>query len=69
VLFNISLKLKTKSISIYIVYYNRYITIILIFISKKVISKKDSQKRLIYNLVLKFYNKQGSITSVSSYLM
>jgi hypothetical protein len=37
------------------------------FISKKVTSKKDSQKRLIYDLVLKFYNKQGFIASVFSH--
>jgi hypothetical protein len=37
------------------------------FISEKVASKEDSQERLIYNLVLKFYNKQRSITSVFSH--
>jgi hypothetical protein len=66
-LFNTSLRLKTKSISIYIVYYSKYITITLIFISEKVTSKKNGQKKLIYNLVLKFYNKQGFITSVFSH--
>jgi hypothetical protein len=67
VLFNAGLRLKTESIGIYVIYYNKYITIILIFISKKVTSKKNSQKRLIHNLVLKFYNRQRSITSVFSY--
>jgi hypothetical protein len=66
-LFNTGLRLKTENISIYVVYYSRYITITLMFISKKVVSKKDSQKRSIHNLVLKFYNKQGSITSVFSH--
>jgi hypothetical protein len=65
--FNTDLRLKTESVSIYVVYYNRYVTIALMFISKKVTSKEDSQERLIYNLVLKFYNKQGSITSVFSH--
>jgi hypothetical protein len=64
VLSDASLRLKTESISIYIIYYNRYITIVLMFISKKVASKKDGQERLIHNLVLKFYNRQGSIASV-----
>jgi hypothetical protein len=64
---NASLRLKTESISIYIVYYSRYITIISMFISKKVASKKDSQEKSIYNLVLKFYNRQGSIVSVFSH--
>jgi hypothetical protein len=64
VLSNAGLRLKTESISIYIVYYNKYVTIAPMFISKKVASKKNSQKRLIYNLVLKFHNKQGSITNV-----
>jgi hypothetical protein len=67
VLSNTGLRLKTKSVGIYIVYYSRYITIALIFISGKVASKKDSQERLIHNLVLKFYNRQGSITSVFSH--
>jgi hypothetical protein len=64
VLSNANLRLKTESISIYVVYYNKYVTITLMFISKKVTSKEDSQERLIYNLVPKFYNKQRSITSV-----
>jgi hypothetical protein len=34
------------------------------FISEKVASKEDGQERSIYNLVLKFYNKQGFIASV-----
>jgi hypothetical protein len=67
VLFNAGLRLKTKSVGIYVVYYNKYVTIVLIFISEKVASKKDGQKRLIYNLILKFYNKQRSIASVFSH--
>jgi hypothetical protein len=67
VLSNAGLRLKTESVSIYVVYYSRYVTITLMFISEKVTSKKDSQKRLIYNLVLKFYNRQGFITSVFLY--
>jgi hypothetical protein len=61
------LRLKTESVGIYVVYYSRYITITPMFISRKVASKKDSQERLIYNLVLKFYNRQGFITSVFSH--
>jgi hypothetical protein len=34
------------------------------FISEKIVSKKDSQERLIYNLVLKFYSRQRFIISV-----
>jgi hypothetical protein len=64
VLSDAGLRLKTKSVSIYVVYYNRYITIVSMFISKKVTSKKDGQERLIHDLVLKFYSRQGSITSV-----
>jgi hypothetical protein len=67
VLFNANLRLKTESISIYIVYYNKYVTITLMFISKKVTSKEDGQERLIYNPVPKFYNKQRSIISVFSH--
>jgi hypothetical protein len=67
VLSNAGLRLKTKSIGIYIVYYSKYITIAPMFISKKVTSKKNSQKRLIHNLVLKFYNKQRFIISVFSH--
>jgi hypothetical protein len=67
VLSNTSLRLKTESVSIYIVYYSRYVTITLMFISEKVTSKKDSQERSIHNLVLKFYNRQGSIASVFLY--
>jgi hypothetical protein len=61
------LRLKTESVGIYVVYYNRYITITLMFISGKVASRKDGQERLIHNLVLKFYSKQGFIASVFSH--
>jgi hypothetical protein len=61
------LRLKTESVSIYIVYYSRYITITPMFISEKVTSRKDGQERLIHNLVPKFYSRQGSITSVFSH--
>jgi hypothetical protein len=54
-------------VGIYVVYYSRYITITLMFISEKVASKKNSQERLIHNLVLKFYNRQRSIASVFSH--
>jgi hypothetical protein len=64
VLFNTSLRLKTESVGIYVVYYSRYVTITPMFINKKVVNKKDSQERLIYNLVLKFYNRQRFIISV-----
>jgi hypothetical protein len=37
------------------------------FISEKVANKKNGQKRSIYNLVLKFYSKQGFIASVLLY--
>jgi hypothetical protein len=37
------------------------------FISEKVASKEDGQERLIHNLVLKFYSRQRSITSVFSH--
>jgi hypothetical protein len=67
VLFNAGLRLKTESIGIYIVYYSRYITIAPIFISGKVASREDSQERLIYDLVLKFYGRQGFIASVFSH--
>jgi hypothetical protein len=67
VLFNAGLRLKTESVSIYIVYYSRYVTIVPMFISKKVASKEDGQERLIYNLVLKFYSRQGFIASVFSH--
>jgi hypothetical protein len=42
VLFNAGLRLKTESVGIYVVYYSKYITIALMFISEKVASKKDS---------------------------
>jgi hypothetical protein len=64
VLFNAGLRLKTESVSIYVVYYSRYITIAPMFINGKVASKKDGQERLIHDLVLKFYGRQGSIASV-----
>jgi hypothetical protein len=67
VLSNASLRLKTESVGIYVVYYSRYITIVPMFISEKVTSREDGQERLIHNLVLKFYNKQGFITSVFSH--
>jgi hypothetical protein len=67
VLSNAGLRLKTESVGIYVVYYSKYVTIALMFISKKVASKKDGQERLIHNLVLKFYNRQGSIASVFSH--
>jgi hypothetical protein len=67
VLSNAGLRLKTESVSIYVVYYSRYITIALMFISEKVTSKEDSQERSIHNLVLKFYNRQGFIASVFSH--
>jgi hypothetical protein len=67
VLSDISLRLKTESVGIYVVYYSRYITIAPMFISKKVANKKDSQERLIHNPVLKFYSRQGSIASVFSH--
>jgi hypothetical protein len=63
-LFNAGLRLKTESVGIYVVYYSKYVTIILMFISGKVASREDSQERLIYDLVLKFYSRQGSIASV-----
>jgi hypothetical protein len=65
--FNAGLRLKTESVGIYVVYYSRYVTIALMFISGKVASKEDSQERSIHNLVLKFYSRQGSITSVFSH--
>jgi hypothetical protein len=58
------LRLKTESVGIYVVYYSRYVTIAPMFISGKVASKEDGQERLIYDLVLKFYGRQGSIASV-----
>jgi hypothetical protein len=64
VLFNAGLRLKTESVGIYVVYYSRYVTITLMFISEKVASKEGGQERLIYDLVLKFYSRQGSIASV-----
>jgi hypothetical protein len=67
VLSNTGLRLKTKNVSIYVVYYSRYVTIALMFISRKVASKKNGQERLIHNLVLKFYSRQGSIASVFSH--
>jgi hypothetical protein len=67
VLFNTGLRLKTESMGIYVVYYSRYVTIVPMFISGKVASRKNSQERSIHNSVLKFYNRQGFIASVFSH--
>jgi hypothetical protein len=67
VLSDASLRLKTESVSIYIVYYSRYVTITPMFISEKVASKEDGQERSIYNPVPKFHSRQGSIASVFSH--